>query len=160
MKKTILTIATTIISLALLLSPAIAQNSLHDIPGEHTITAYVPSTAAGTDKSYPVVVVPFKSVVVDCKIIFDTAVTGADTNTFTATLLNGGAAGTGTTSVATGAYTNGNDAAALTPETLTNSGTSANLNLAADDVLVYKSDQAGTGLIDPAKVVVVTIKAR
>ena len=136
------------------------NNFLADVPGEHTFRARILTVALGTDKKQALLVVPFDCKVVDVKMINEAAITGHATNNFTASVMNGGSDGSGTTVVASKAYTAGNDAAALDPDAMTNSATPANLNLSQDDVLVYDKTEAGSGLADPDKVVEITVQAR
>lgn len=89
----------------------------------------------------------------------DAAIVGADTNSLTLSLLNGGNDGTGTTSVATLALV----AAAGTKNklvdfALTLSGTAANLDIDDEDVLIWRSEKVGTGLLDPGGIVEVDIQ--
>jgi hypothetical protein len=127
-------------------------------PGSYEKTVYIPVVAAGTDKVKPIMIAPFNGVLVSAKKIFTTAITGADTNTFTAEIINGGSNGLGTTLMASKAYTNGVDAVAQTPESLTLSATVANRTFSAGDVIQYKSNQAGTGLQDEEGYVELTFR--
>lgn len=86
------------------------------------------------------------------------AITGANTETRTVSLINKGASGSGTTSVATLALVSGVSAAAFDEKTITLSGTAANLVVAAGDILAWTSVHSGsTGLADPGGLVQVEI---
>lgn len=87
----------------------------------------------------------------------DTVLTGADTNSATLDVINKGAAGAGTASVASKAFTNGVNAPAFDETAITNSGTAANLDCNAGDVLAYRRTKVGTGLATPAGVVTVRL---
>jgi hypothetical protein len=84
-------------------------------------------------------------------------VTGANTNTRKYELVNKGAAGSGTTVIATLQMDSGVNATAFVPKTITLSGTPANLVIAAGDVLTWNSTAVGTGIADPGGLVNVTI---
>lgn len=88
-----------------------------------------------------------------------TAITGANTNTRSVTLVNKGQAGSGSTVVATIQYNSGVNAAAADENTVTLSGTPANLVLAAGDILQWQSAAVGTGIADPGGLVCVTVAA-
>lgn len=132
---------------------------LHDIPGEHSIECRIPAVAGGSVDKVAVGVAPFKCVVTKVEVLHDAAVTGAATNNFKGALINGGAAGAGTTEIAGKTYDNGVDGAAFN-DTLTLNTTVANLNLAEGERILYEKTENGTGLADPAKLVRVTFKGR
>jgi hypothetical protein len=133
---------------------------LGDIPGEQMLHSATPVVALGSDAQQGLGIVPFDCTVVDVKMVPQAAVTGDDTNNFTLSVLNGGSGGTGTTSVASKAYVTGVDSVAKVPETMTNSGTAANLNLDKDDVLVWDKTEAGSGLATVQMEVIITVTAR
>src|SRR5688572_23392920 len=66
-----------------------------------------------------------------------TAITGANTNTRSVTLVNKGQTGVASTVVATIQYNSGVNAAAADENTVTLSGTPANLVVAAGDILQW-----------------------
>jgi len=80
------------------------------------------------------------------KVIAEAVVTGADTNSVTLALRNLGAAGAGTTDIATKALTSGVNLAADTPSALTLSTTAAELLAAAGDVLTFREVKVGNGM--------------
>jgi hypothetical protein len=88
-----------------------------------------------------------------------TAITGANTNTRSVSLVNKGQSGAGNTIVATIQYNSGVNAAASDENTVTLSGTPANLTVAAGDILQWQSTAVGTGIADPGGLVCVTISA-
>lgn len=138
-----------------------AVTNIHDIPGNHTlVTAKIATVALGTDAQQAVCIVPFNCTVISVKGVNEAAATGNDTNNFTSSLLNGGSDGSGTTVVASKEYDTGTDIVALDPNTLTNSGTAANLLLTAGDVLVYDKTEAGSGLADPDKALEIIVQPR
>lgn len=135
--------------------------SLHDVPGSFGIRAYFPGhLTAGTDKECSAGSAPFRSTVTGVKWIPSATVTGADTDYFTLTVYNRGAAGAGTTAVATLAFVSGVNATGNAPKTIVVSVTAADLDLADGDCLSVKKTAAGTGLACPDGVIVVTVKAR
>ncbi|GIE30165.1 hypothetical protein Ait01nite_032100 [Actinoplanes italicus] len=88
------------------------------------------------------------------------AITGANTNTRSVSLVNKGQSGAGNTVVATIQYNSGVNAAASDENTVTLSGTPANLTVAAGDILQWQSTAVGTGIADPGGLVCVTVSAR
>lgn len=89
-----------------------------------------------------------------------TAITGANTNTRSVSLVNKGQTGAGSTVVATIQYNSGVNAAAADENTVTLSATPANLNVAAGDILQWQSTAVGTGIADPGGLVCITAAAR
>lgn len=127
-------------------------------PLVHTLERVIPATATGSDASFDLDEVPFAGTVTAVNYVANgAALTGANTNSRTVVLVNKGGAGSGSTQVATKAFTSGVNAAADTPTTITLSGTPANLTVNAGDVLQWQSTHVGTGLADPGGVVHVEI---
>lgn len=89
-----------------------------------------------------------------------TAITGANTNTRSVSLVNKGQAGAGVVVVATIQYNSGVNAVAADENVVTLSGTPANLNLAAGDILQWQSTAVGTGIADPGGLVCITAAVR
>lgn len=87
-----------------------------------------------------------------------TAITGANTNTRSVSLVNKGT-GAGTTVMATLQFDSGVNTTANAPKTITLSATPANLQVAAGDVLQWQSTHIGTGIADPGGLLQVTIAA-
>lgn len=88
-----------------------------------------------------------------------TAITGANTNTRSVSLVNKGQAGAGSTVVATLQFNSGVNTTASDEKTITLSSTAADLVVAAGDVLQWQSTAVGTGIADPGGLVNVTIAA-
>lgn len=131
----------------------------HDIPGEHSIECRIPILTIGVEDTIAVGVAPFDCTVTKVEVLHDAAITGADTNYFTDSLFDGGADGTGTTVIASKAYVDSVDGAILN-DTLTLSGTAANLNIDEGDKFIFDQAKTGNGMEDPAKMVRITFKAR
>lgn len=87
-------------------------------------------------------------------------VTGNTTNTRTLTLVNKAQDGNGTTVIATLAFVTGTNASDFDERAFTLSGTPANLNVAAGDILAVVETVAGTGLANPGGLVEVLIDRR
>jgi hypothetical protein len=118
-----------------------------------------PQATAGSDLNTNIWVVPTASTVTAVTYAPVTAITGANTNTRSVSLVNKALDGTGTTVVATIQYNSGVNAAASDENTVTLSGTPANLVLAAGSVLQWQSTHIGTGIADPGGLVNVTTAA-
>jgi hypothetical protein len=126
----------------------------------HTTTIRVPvaNVGAATDLETPVIIAPYAGTVTSVKYIARTTITGANTDSRTVSLINKGAAGSGTAAPATLALTNGVNATAFVPKTITLSSTASDLDVAAGDVLSWKSLHVGaTGLADVGGTIEVTI---
>jgi len=138
------------------------EQKLSDIPGLHKKQVRVPQNAVnGTDEEFVLFEAEEAIEVVEVNTIYDAAVTGADDNNFTSEVVNKKADASGTTVVATGAeMAAGVNYAAFIKNALTVSTTAANRLLAKGHVLVYKSNQKGTGLADTEKSVEVLYKYR
>jgi hypothetical protein len=106
----------------------------------------VASTAAGADAS-GLTVAPFAGTLSAASIISLTTLTGANTESRTLQVFNRGQAGSGTTLMASKAFTSGVNATAEDETSLTLSATAADLVVAAGDVVEVKSLHVGaTGL--------------
>lgn len=116
------------------------------------------AVAAGADLRTIVGKATDAETVIGVEYIPSAAVTGADTNSRTVTLFRRGSDGTGTTVVAQLALTNGINMADNVPKVITLSGTAANLNLAASEVMEWESLHVGTGIADPGGLVRVTTR--
>jgi len=116
-----------------------------------------PVSTAGNDLDSVVSQAPFDCTVTKVEYVPGAAITGANTNTRSVTLFNKGAAGSGTTSVATLQFDSGVNASANDEKAITLSGTAANLVLAAGDTLLWRSLHIGTGQTDPGGLVRVTV---
>lgn len=121
--------------------------------------AVQPQATAGNDLNTNVLICPQAGTVSAVTYTPVTAITGAATNKRDVSLVNKGAAGSGTTVIATLSFDNGVNAAAADEKTITLSATAANLVVAAGDVLQWQSTHIGTGIADPGGLVAITIGA-
>ena len=126
-------------------------------PLVQTLKSQADAVAAGSDATTELGEAQFAGTVTRVAYIPSAAITGADTNSRTLTVVNKGQSGSGSTTAATLALTNGVNAAASDAKTVTLSGTSANLVVAQGDVLAFVSTHVGTGLADPGGQVIVEI---
>jgi len=113
-----------------------------------TVDVEVAAAATGAEAS-GLEKAPFAGKLASATIIPLAALTGADTNSRTIQVFNRGQDGTGTTLMASKAYTNGINLAAEDEASLTLSATAANLVVADGDVIEVKSLHVGTGLAAP-----------
>lgn len=119
-----------------------------------------PQATAANSTNTNVYVVPRDGVVASVTYSPVTAITGANTNTRSVSLVNKGQAGAGVVVVATLQFNLATDAAAATPKTVTLSATPANLVVAAGDVLQWQSTAVGTGIVDPGGLVGVSTSTK
>src|SRR4051812_27409747 len=122
-------------------------------PRLHTFRIPVAAVAAGSDLESPLGVSKVTGTITRVSYIPVTVLTGANTNSRTLSVLNKGQAGSGTTATASKAFVSTVNAPALDETALTLSGTAADLDVAAGDVLSFKSLHVGTGLADPGGIV-------
>jgi hypothetical protein len=102
---------------------------------------------------------PFAGTVTAVTYTPEAAITGAATNFRTFRVVNKGQAGSGTTVVASLAFSSGAvTAAAFDEKSITLSGTPGNLVVAEGDMLVWDETVAGTGLASPGGLVRITIE--
>ena len=125
--------------------------TLHDLIDEQHIYVVVEASDANTDKEYGIVT-PFKCKLIRVDATPGAAVTGADTDYFSAIVYNRGTDGNSSTALGTVDFTNGTDSdiyqkvAVYAPAT--------ELALAVDTFLSFKIDNTGsTGLASPSWVV-------
>lgn len=119
-------------------------------PRTHTILMVVPAVAAAADDTTTIGIAPFAGTITSVTYIADTAITGANTESRTVSLINKGTGGAGTTAAATLAMVSGVNSAAFDEKTITLSSTAADLDVVEGDVLAWKSLHVGsTGLADP-----------
>ncbi|MGA5635074.1 hypothetical protein [Streptomyces lydicamycinicus] len=127
-------------------------------PFVRVIEADVPAVGtAGNDDDTVIFQAPFDCTVTTVEYVPEAAITGADTNSRTLSLVNKGQAGSGSTTVATLALTSGVNATAYNERAVTLSGTAANLVLTAGDTVQWRSVHVGTGITDPGGLVRVTL---
>lgn len=119
------------------------------VPGQ-TFTALVGSGAAATPLGATINngrLVAHKDLrIKGVKATAEAAVTGANTNSVSVALRNLGAAGIGTTDIATLALTSGVNMGADTPKVIPLSSTAADLLVAAGDVLTFRQVKVGNGM--------------
>jgi len=113
--------------------------------------------AVGADDNVTVCRAPYAGIVSAVTYCPKAAITGADTNSRTLSVINKGLTGVGATSVASKAFTNGVNAPAFDETAITLSGTPANLVVAEGDILVFNSLHILTGIADPGGTVFVDI---
>jgi len=131
-------------------------------PYVRVIEADVPAVStAGNDDDTVLTQAPFDCTVTAVEYVPEAAITGAATNHRTFSLVNKGAAGSSSTTVASLAFDSGSvTATANNEKAITLSGTAANLDLAAGDTLLWRSVHIGTGITDPGGLVRVTVARR
>lgn len=103
---------------------------------------------AGTADEFPLFRAPYACVVTAVRYVPETAITADGTNFSTLSVDNKGAAGTGTTEIASFAFDTAttDDVAAMDEKAITLSGTAANLALAAGDIVAVQKAVDGTGI--------------
>lgn len=108
------------------------------------------STAMSTNATYFVgFVAPVACVITKVKYIPDTAITGADTNSFNCNVTDRGSAGTGTSEMCAIDFVSGKDAIAFDALDF---GTVSYGSLAADDTIAVQYQKVGNGLDAPQAV--------
>jgi hypothetical protein len=136
------------------------MTTLSEISGDHATRLFVPGQGtAGTVDDWVVMVADQNITVTGVTIVPNAAITANGTNFFDLTLVNKGGAAGGSTSVATRSWAATNSAA-FVAEAMTLSGTAANLNVAAGDVLDLARTVTASGLAMPDMLVVVKFKLR
>lgn len=122
--------------------------------------AVQPQATAGSDLNTNVWVVTSDCTVTAVTYAPVTAITGANSNTRSVSLVNKGTDGLGSTVVATIQYNSGVNATASDENTVTLSGTPANLNLTAGQLLQWQSTHVGTGIADPGGLINIVTAAK
>lgn len=122
-----------------------------------TLKSDADPVGAGNDFTTNIGRAPFDGAVTAVTYTPDAAITGANTNTRTISVVNKGQSGSGNTVVATLALTSGVNPAASVEQALTLSGTAANLNVSKGDILAFTSTHVGTGIADPGGLVQVDV---
>jgi hypothetical protein len=131
------------------------SNQLHDIPGNHVATAPIRAHAAATaTELVGIFRAPFACKIISVEILWDAAITGADTNTTHVNLHNRGTAGTGTTELGNIDYVSGTDAAAFVAEDLYSPATP--LEVAEGVILAIQLEKVASGLALPNGTAIVT----
>lgn len=129
-------------------------------PQQRRHTVRIGAQAAGAASSEALLDAPEDATVAAASIVFDAAVVGNTANTRTLNLVNRAQDGTGNTVIATLALITGTNPAAMDETAFALSGTPANLNVNAGDVLALQETIAGTGLANPGGEVKVTLNRR
>lgn len=122
-----------------------------------TLEADVPAVATAVSDDNVIAQAPYAGTVTAVQYVAEAAITGANTNTRSVSLINKGQAGAGTTVVATLQFDSGVNATANDEKTITLSGTPANLVIADGDTLLWRSTAVGTGLADPGGLARITV---
>lgn len=115
--------------------------------------ALIGALTAATTADRAVDVAPFVGTVASVTFTPDAAITGATATKRTITLENRGQDGTGTTVIATLDLITGVNPAKHDEYAFTLSGTAANLNVAAGDVIAVKEAVTSTGTANPGGIV-------
>lgn len=122
-------------------------------PLTRTMQVSLPATAQAATADLTVGEVPFAGTVTGASYVPEADITGADTNSRTLTIVNKGAAGNGTTVVATLAFTNGINSTDFNETAFTLSVVEGATTVAEGDVLAVVSTAVGTGIADPGGLV-------
>lgn len=128
-------------------------------PRAQTKQARAAAVAAGADATELIAEAPFAATVSSVSYTPDAAITGANTNSRTLTLVNRAQDGTGAVVVATLALTSGVNIAAGDEGQLTLSVVANATTVAAGDELAFVSTHIGTGIADPGGLVQVEFSA-
>lgn len=118
-------------------------------PLSTTYSVSIPALAVGVDGLYNVTTAAWAGTLVSATYAPNAAIAGANTNSRTLNLLNGGAAGNGTTNMASLPLVSGTNLTIDHETALVNNATAANLAVAAGDAIVFQSLHVGTGIADP-----------
>lgn len=130
---------------------------IHDVPGTHYASTVVPAHAAATaTEAFPIFRAPWACKIVSVRVVPAAAATGDNTNRTNINLLNGGAAGTGTTELGNLDYATGTDAAVgVTQDVYAPANPDDGVALAAGDVLKLQYEKVASGLALGANLVVI-----
>lgn len=135
------------------------MTQLKELAGDIDFEFFFPGVAAGTAIEVPLLVLPYNARVQSVRWVPGAAVAANGANFATLSLRNRQGAGTGTPVPATRAYSATNSVAQVA-EAMTLSGTSADLDLAAGDVLTLAVAHSGTGLTIPVGLVQAKLRVR
>lgn len=116
----------------------------------------VAAVVLGADLNTDIIQAEADGVVTAVSYIPAATITGAATNNRTLNLVNKGAAGAGTTVIASLNFASGTNATADIARAIT-LGVAANRAVVAGDILQWQSVHIGTGIADPGGLAVVTI---
>lgn len=126
-------------------------------PLQATFSVEFDALTIAADGLYAIGSAPWAGTLVSATYAPNAAITGANTNSRTFNVLNGGAAGSGTTNMAALAMVSAVNMTVDHPTALTQNATPANLVCAAGDQIIFQSLHVGTGIVDPGGEVVVTL---
>jgi len=131
---------------------------LTQLPGNHSSQSYHPAVSLGTDSENIVLLNKTGATIKVTGVYYtpDTAVTGDDTDNYTLAVQNKGAAGTGTTAVASLELATDVDMTANVAKAITVSTTAANLLVSDGHALTLKKTEANSGLALPEGQVTIT----
>lgn len=129
-------------------------------PRTATIEEDLEAAAANAASTTVVGKAPFDSTVTAVTFSAEADITGDNTDKRVLTLVNKGQDGNGATSVAVLDFATGTNASDFDERAFALSGTPANLNLTAGDVLAVVETYAGTGLANPGGRVAISIGNR
>jgi hypothetical protein len=133
-----------------------------DIQGDHVVirTSVAGQSTAGTAAEFILGRAPYAFEVTEVRFTPAAGITGANTNYFSLTVRNRGAAGSGTTVAASKDYVSGTNETAWVGGSVTLSATAANRLVTEGDTLTSEKLITGTGLGMPAGVVEVIGRSR
>jgi hypothetical protein len=126
-------------------------------PNIQVLTATDPGVLIAATDTFTVGEVKYAGTVTSVSYTPEAASTGDNTNTRTYTLVNKGAAGAGTTVVATLALVTGVNLVAFDEKPATLSEVEDATTVAAGDILAWVSTYTASGLVDPGGIVKVEI---
>lgn len=119
-----------------------------------------PQATAGNDLNTNVLVCPRDATITAVTYTTVTAITGANTNTRSVSLVNKLQDGSGTTVIATLQFNSGVNTVAADEKAITLSATASDRNVSAGDVLQWQSTHVGTGIADPGGLVAISLAAK
>jgi hypothetical protein len=132
-------------------------NASYEAPLARTHQRVVLAAATAVDLNTDIIRAEADGVVSAVYYVAAAGITGANTNTRKVVLVNKGAAGSGTTAIATLQFNSAVNATADVSKTITLSATAADLAVTAGDILQWQSTHVGTGLADPGGLAVVVV---
>jgi hypothetical protein len=139
-----------------------SSKAAYDLAGifQHVVT--LPAHAAATaSEKLKIFEAPVDCTVTSVEFVSAIAVTGVDTNTTHLNLIDGGAAGAGSTEVGNYDLTDGNDLAANTAQELAGAaGAGTDFDLDEGDYLMLQWEKVGNGLNVPIASVTVHWRAQ
>lgn len=137
------------------------MTQVSELAGDHVLRISIPAAmaSASTDDETVGVRCPFNATVTAVRWLPAAAVTANGTNFTVLSVRNRKADATGAALPASRSYAATNSAA-FVPESMTLSGTAADLLVAAGDILTAQRIHTASGVVVPAGVVEISIKAR